>query len=121
MQERRVRRSSEKQQALELYLQSVKNRARAETVVFADQDGLVVSGTGTPEQNEIVAICGTTPALAQDFANSLPGKVRAEEIRVEGSRYYLAWIGSGAVAAEEAAAALTRILFADCGTARARV
>jgi hypothetical protein len=112
MQERRVRRSTEPEQALKLYLEAVKSRAQADTVVFADAAGLVVSGTGSAEQNEILAICGPTPSATQEIAGVLSGDIRAAEVRVDGSRYYLASLNGAPISAEETASAVARILFA---------
>src|SRR6185436_18947659 len=99
MRERRARRSADRFLALGYYLEAVRDRARARAVVLASDDGLVVSGAGAPETNDVLAIVGSSKQPARDLSDALKreGKVHSARIELEGSTYYLASLGGAPI------------------------
>jgi hypothetical protein len=98
-QERRVRRSSSRDLALGFQLEHVRDRARLEALVLADEDGLVVANAGD------AAVCREVAAYAPLLARSilgvaLPPLLRGAEVairvvEVHGQPLYLASVGGG--------------------------
>ncbi|MGE0788274.1 MAG: hypothetical protein AB7S26_21555 [Sandaracinaceae bacterium] len=97
--ERRNRRSTNKELALGFQLAHVRDRARLEALVLADDDGLSLSTAGDP------GVCRELAAIAPLWAKSilgipLPPMLRGAEIavrlvRVHGQSLYLASVGGG--------------------------
>lgn len=97
--ERRVRRSTHRELALELQLQHVRDQARLEALVLADDDGLSLSTAGDP------AVCRELAAIAPLWAKSilgipLPPLLRGADlavriVHVHGQPLYLASVGGG--------------------------
>jgi hypothetical protein len=97
--ERRVRRSSSRDLALGFQLEHVRDRARLEALVLADDDGLVVASAGD------AAVCREVAAHAPLLARSilgvdLPPLLRGAEVairvvEVHGQPLYLASVGGG--------------------------
>jgi len=97
--ERRSRRSSHRDLALGFQLAHVRDHARLEALVLADDDGLSLSNAGDP------AVCRELAAIAPLWAKSimgipLPPMLRGAEIAVRivhihGQALYLASVGGG--------------------------
>ena len=97
--ERRVRRSNHRELALGFQLEHVRDRARLEALVLADDDGLALSAAGDP------VICRELAAIAPLWAKSvlglpLPPMLRGAEVavrlvHVHGHPLYLASVGGG--------------------------
>src|SRR5687768_5381797 len=112
MRERRVRRSTQRFEASELYLEAARARAKAKAVVLASDDGLVVSGAGAREAHEVLAAVAPNAhsELAQSFGCT--GAVHASRLELDGSTFFLASLGGSPIPPDEASAALSRILMA---------
>lgn len=99
LEERRTRRSTHRELALGFQLEHVRDRARLEALVLADDDGLVLSACGD------AAVCRELAAIAPLMVRSalgmpLPPLLRGAEIavrivHVHGQPLYLASIGGG--------------------------
>lgn len=97
--ERRTRRSSNRDLALGFQLEHVRDRARLEALVLADDDGLIVSAAGD------TAVCREVAAYAPLIARSalgvpLPPLLRGAEVairivEVHGLPLYLVSVGGG--------------------------
>ena len=97
--ERRVRRSTHRDLALGFQLAHVRDHARLEALVLADDQGLTLSNSGDP------AVCRELAAIAPLWAKSimgipLPPLLRGAEIavrivHVHGQPLYLASVGGG--------------------------
>lgn len=97
--ERRARRSTHRELALGFQLEHVRDRARLEALVLADDDGLALSMAGDP------AVCRELAAIAPLWAKSilgipLPPLLRGAEVavrivHVHGQPLYLASVGGG--------------------------
>lgn len=97
--ERRTRRSSHRDLALGFQLEHVRDRARLEVLVLADEDGLALATAGDP------AVCREVAAIAPLIARSvlgipLPPLLRGAEVairvvEVHGQPLYLASVGGG--------------------------
>ena len=97
--ERRVRRSSHRDLALGFQLAHVRDHARLEALVLADDQGLPLSNAGDP------AVCRELAAIAPLWAKSimgipLPPLLRGAEIavrivHVHNQPLYLASVGGG--------------------------
>ncbi|MCU0657295.1 MAG: hypothetical protein MUF64_19160 [Polyangiaceae bacterium] len=110
MAERRVQRSGDPWEALELFLSSLGRRLRSEAVVLSTRDGVLVSGVGDGydlEQLGALAPCGERgEELDLRFAG---GELRSHRIEVGGASLYLASVGGEPVPLRECVAALRRI------------
>src|SRR5688572_1675002 len=106
-QERRNRRSNQLGEALGLYLEAARARARADAVVLADDTGLVISGTGRSDVNELLAVVGSRPGLRLELVR---GTVHSTPLEVGGSTVHLASLGGAPIPPTEAASAIGRIL-----------
>ena len=99
LEERRERRSADRETALRFQLESVKNRGNIEALVLADADGLLLAGAGEP------AICEELGALAPLVARSamgMPlgpllegGDVAVRPVSIHGQELVLASLGGG--------------------------
>lgn len=99
IEERRVRRSTYRDIALEFQLAHVRDRGRLEALVLADEDGLAVSTAGDP------AVCQELAAMAPLMAKSILGiplppllrgaEVAVRVVRVHDQPLYLASVGGG--------------------------
>ncbi len=99
LEERRSRRSTHRDLALTFQLEHVRDRARLEALVLADDDGLVLSAAGDG------AVCRELAALAPLMAKSvmgipLPPMLRGAEVavrivHVHDQPLYLASVGGG--------------------------
>jgi hypothetical protein len=97
--ERRARRSTHRELALGFQLEHVRDRARLEALVLADDDGLALSTAGD------AAVCRELAAIAPLWAKSilgipLPPLLRGAEVavrivHVHGQPLYLASVGGG--------------------------
>ncbi len=97
--ERRNRRSGHRDLALGFQLEHVRDHARLEALVLADDDGLALATAGD------VAVCRELSAIAPLLARSvlgmpLPPLLRGAEVavrmvRVHGQPLYLASVGGG--------------------------
>jgi len=97
--ERRVRRSSHRELALGFQLEHVRDRARLEALVLADDDGLALSTSGDP------AVCRELAAIAPLWAKSILGiplppllhgaELAVRIVHVHGQPLYLASVGGG--------------------------
>lgn len=98
--ERRVKRSDNRAEALELYLANLAGRFGAEAVAVADDDGLLVSGVGL--DLDWLAASTVAPIAAND--------AEVCELHHEGTTLRVAAIGGAPLPAPELNAALVRIL-----------
>lgn len=97
--ERRVRRSHHRELALGFQLAHVRDKARLEALVLADDDGLAVSSAGDP------AVCREVAAIAPLLAKSILGvpmppmlrgaEVAVRLVQVHRQPLYLAAVGGG--------------------------
>ena len=97
--ERRTRRSTHRELALGFQLEHVKDRARLEALVLADDDGLAIAAAGDP------AVCRELSAIAPLMAKSILGipmppllrgaEVAVRLVHVHGQPLYLASVGGG--------------------------
>lgn len=113
-QERRRRRSHRTHEALELLLESVKERSDISSIAIVDGRGLVVAGTG--DEHELM-ILGTVaaPAAFGDFDASCEKLTEGTDVMscplaIGERKMYLAALGDRVSRMPEAARSVARIL-----------
>jgi hypothetical protein len=111
--ERRKKRSKERMKAAELYLDAARERARAKAVALANEDGLVVSGSGPGEMLAVLAVLGVSPELdlREAFAGDEP--IHSTPLDLAGMRLHLTSLGGAPIPAHDASRAISRILFPE--------
>ncbi len=109
--ERRQTRSDIPSEATRLFCESMAKRLHARALVLASEDGLTVSGAGSSDELDLLA------ALAVIHPSQISSMTRENEptytlpMRIDGTYLMLASIGGEPPKADEACAAVERILF----------
>jgi len=99
LEERRRRRSNERETALRFQLEHTKERGGIEVLVLADRDGLVVAAAG--ESAECEELGAVAPLMSRaPLGMPLPPLLRGGEVAVRplalhGQELYLAAVGGG--------------------------
>lgn len=114
MNERRQKRSGQKDEALRLLLAAVKDRSDVSSIAVVDARGLVLSGMGTAQELAILGAVaqpvagGTVSDLCQRLTEGTDIISRA--LNARGGTMYLAALGSRVGRMHEAARGIERIL-----------
>jgi hypothetical protein len=114
MNERRRKRSGQKDEALRLLLAAVKDRSDVSSIAVIDARGLVISGMGTPQELAILGAVaqpvagGTVSELCERLTEGTD--VMAKALKSPGGTMYLAALGSRIGRMHDAALGIERIL-----------
>jgi hypothetical protein len=117
MNDRRVRRSARKQEALRLLLEAVRERSDISSIAIIDGRGMVVEGTG-PEHELLVLGLVAAPAASGAFDARLERMTEGTDVlscplSVGERRLYLAALGERVTKMTDAARGVRRILRAS--------
>ncbi len=114
MNERRRKRSGEKDEALRLLLAAVKGRSDVSSIAVVDARGLVISGMGTPQELAILGAVAEPVAggTLSDLCERLTAgtDVMAKALKSPRGTMYLAALGTRVGRMHEAARGIERIL-----------
>lgn len=122
--ERRQRRSEQPTVALAYFLESLARRESFEAVALADDDGLLLGGTGRTVDPE--AMAAVAPVAARNVEHKPDGLLglvtRGRPLRVwgvslDGQSFHLVTIGEGRDLPQDTYTALGRILGSSCAPA----
>lgn len=114
MNERRRKRSGEKDEALRLLLAAVKDRSDVSSIAVVDARGLVISGMGTAQELAILGAVaqpvagGTMSNLCERLTEGTD--VMSKSLKSPRGTMYLAALGTRIGRMHEAAAGIERIL-----------
>lgn len=114
MNDRRVRRSREKQEALNLLLEAVRERSPISSIALVDGRGSIVSGVGSDRELSILGAvarpvaCGVVSDLAKRLTEGTD--VLARVVALRGETMYLAALGEKVPRMHEVAQGAVRIL-----------
>jgi hypothetical protein len=113
--ERRVRRSTERDEALRLLLEAARERSDVSSIAVVDADGSLVSGAGEPRELAVLEAIAAPVAHGEMFEacrRMTEGTdVLARRIDVEGGEpLYLAALGRRVARMYEVARGVTRIV-----------
>ena len=113
--ERRVRRSTKKNEALKLLLEAVRARSDVSSIAIVDEDGSLVSGAGHPRELQVLG--AVAPSIAhgeiEDACRRMTEGTDVLARRLEGTEgetLYLAALGTRVRRMHEVARSVTRIL-----------
>jgi hypothetical protein len=114
MTERRVKRSSDRSEALQFLVETVADRSKARALVLVDDAGSIVAGVGYPKELPGLARVASDVARGRasfaDIASAHPdADVTARSVAMDTGRYYLAAIGDRVCGVGDAVRAVRRI------------
>ena len=114
MDERRMKRSADRGEALQFLVETVADRSGVRAVVLVDDAGHIVTGLGMP--TEVVALARSTPDVAwrrtpAGVDTTMPGQdVTARTVATPDGLLYLGALGDRMVGVGDAVRAVQRIL-----------
>jgi hypothetical protein len=113
--ERRLKRSGDRTEALQYLVETVAHRSRAKALVLVDDAGHIVVGMGRP--SEVTGLAGTArdvahrrASVAQIDAATRGGDVTARSLSTREGTLYLAALGDRMSGVGDAVRAVNRIL-----------
>jgi hypothetical protein len=116
MEDRRMKRSGDREEALQYLMEAVADRSDVHAVALVDEGGRIVAGTGMPKElGGLARIAGKVARGELNFDADEVTKdtdVLARGVRAGGRTFYLAALGERVRRMPDAARAVARILAA---------